>query len=1123
MNKFHVTSITPSLAKSTLCQVLTLVSLAAISTSTLANFVLEPNSNVPSSTVTQAPAEVMPTITPKSVTPSPIPKAVAHSSPSAPQAPSTTPAAVASNTPKIPPTAPTIIVEAPGPQQPSTTQTSPPPAAIRMDENIRLAAAAPASVVPTSTPKTTELKAEDSAHPLSSQIIQSTPVPTSTLPRSETIPATQTESINKPSTRSSQPIHAYHADTYEFSFKTFVEAHNLEDAYSIAKAAVEQDPGNLKWHERLAVVATWTQRPAVSLQQWQYLAAHGKDDDEVINHIITLAVGLRDDAALVTALKVKVARHPDDMGAWEQLAASYERLNEPQQAIQLLEQGYAKNPNQNYLSIIAYLYKSIGEPQQESAEIQRIISSYGVTTDLALRESELSYSGGHIDTALSKLLAAKGKAKPTDFNYWRTLSDLAWMAQDYSNAVYASEILYKQGHAAAEDYSRIINVMQTTNPHFAMQLSEEGWKKFHQPLFFLSMMDLGSKLEEWGTLRDAYLSLTPDDKKQLAVTPYYWTTLAMVWQQLGNLEQSRLAYLQALQLDPNDLLLKTGYIWLLIDQNNKMELAQKMTEWAPLIAKDVRLWDAFTYGALALNLNPLALKLFNQELPLKLKDFPWQIAFAARLEDSDLIPAAYWMRNYAWRGVQKSLLQQKTPITNEDWFPYTELAAVQAPGDVAYEAMVKLGQYPFQLRNLNMLLAWSVATSNFALADFLLQYYQEKHLTVPAVMELNIALNANDLPVMQNLVTPSDTHSTKEILNEVGDVDARDAALRLGQRGLMEQYAYDGMDQIQLTKAQQTPNYQLLAQTMVDQANNVFVQSQYFAFGSVTQIQTLMSTRIHLNPNVYVTPFVSYAPQWSNDESLITGVPHFDEEAGVNLNYLDNRNNWQFGAGERSDLNTFATAHISDSYQWNAWINLNVLAGYMERSYLTAPMLVGGAENVLQATVTDNIDNHNFIVAQEEGDEYVSQTGSNLGWGNLLNGEIDHRFTLDYPDIGVRAFGQVAAFAHTGGLTNSLESLIPAGQPTDVDYFIPGSFSQWGFGTYFGQLYKDNYTSLIRPYGAADVFYNTVTGLGYDASGGISMSVLGDDQLALFVQYSQGSGGVAQQTLAVGSSYKYLF
>ncbi len=985
--------------------------------------------------------------------------------------------------------------------------------------------------------------------PFSPAIATDRTVPITTAPplmeqpfQTDTIYDLNTKAYNNSILQVNQPLHAYNQDLYEFSFKTFLEAENLNDAYRIADAAVKQNPTDLSWHERLAIIATWTQHPDVALKQWQYLAAHGRNDDGVLGHIIELSKGLHDDPALVEALKTHIDRYPDDTQAWEDLAAAYERLNQPYEAISLLQQGYVRKPNKIYLSIIAYLYNSIGEPRQEAIEINNIISHYGVTTDLALRQSEISYSQGSINIALKKLLAAKSKAKPTDYSYWRTLSDLAWIAQDYPDALLAAQTLYQQGQANADDYAHMINLLQKTNPEFAFSLSAEAWKNFHQPTFFFSAISSGSQLEKWAKLRDLYLSLSSDDKKQLTNNSYYWTTLSQVWQQLGNSEAAIKALDEALALEPDNIDIKVGYLWLLIDSNAKTSLARLINKWADLINntqgtnKNPGLWDVFAYGALALGNDQLALKLFDENLPNQLQNYPWLISFAGSLEDADYILASYWARNFAWQGVQHSLAAQKTLITSEQWFPYAELSAIEAPGEISGQAMRRLAQYPLTDTNLNELLSWAVSTGEYDLATYLLKYYQINHIPIPQITELNVALNNNELPTMQRIITPSPTTDTltnpknpKAVNDQTGvndqieAVDARDAAVRLGQFAMAEQYAYAGMDQIQSNQAQQTFSYQLLAETMVAQANDVSLSPVFLEFGSVTQMNTYFTSVLHINANLSVAPFATYGPQWSNNKTQLTNVPTSDSEAGVNLNYKNNRNDWEVGASVRNDVRTFATARAQDSYQWNTALNLNLLLGYNQRSYLTDAMLVGGAQNMAQLTATYNLDNHNFLVAQEEGDEYVSQSGYNLGWGNLVNGEIDHRFTLDYPDIGVRAFGELANFAHTGTPRSDLTPLIPVNQSISSSFFIPDSFSQWGVGTYLGELYKDNYTSLFRPYFAADVFYNTVTHIGYDAGGGVAMRVFGDDQLAAFAEYSQDSGGVAQQTISVGCSYKYLF
>ncbi len=901
---------------------------------------------------------------------------------------------------------------------------------------------------------------------------------------------------------------------YDLAYQAFLANRNLKDAFLLAQSAVQQNPDNLQWRQRLAQMATWYGKPRVALQQWQYLLEHGKQEKQHLDSIIDLAQGLHDDGVLIEALHVKIKIYGDDQEVWKQMISAYERLNQPEKAIDLLKQANARQPKELYLLLMADIYDNMGFPQQEFDTLNSIKAKYGVTPGLAARQAEILYNEGNLQGALNTLQQAKSKAQATDTRYWRSMADLSWMMQDRPDALQASEVLVKSGYATLEDYQRLINLLQFKDPQRAFDLSQRAWKKYKDPSLYLTMMSLGNDIKDWGALKESYTALSPDVKNELSQIPFFWTTVAQIWQQVGRPDWAREAYLQALDQDPTGTGMRAGYIWLLIDQKDYATLQDVLMEWHSDIdlKTDPQLWDAAANGYLFMGNRPMAITMFQEELPTKLNDFPWLITYAATLENMGYHRASTDLFIFIWDRINQHHQQKAEELSPQEWAPYIETAARRSPGDIYGKSVQKFAQGPHMVATPDILTSYSLDTQNYELGNYLVNYYKSKQVKPPPLQGLFLALNNNDTPLME------------EYLLDHADVlrptDNRDAALRMNYYALAEQYAYEATDKYPYD----TLLHDQASDTLLNGADFVKANEQFIKVGSVEGIQTIIKGKYYISQNWAVAPYVSYiGNQKSVAQESITNVPDDDLEGGLNFDYRSFRNQMELSAGVRDALYTFPTAHFNDIYKITSALTGQLFLGYNQRAAETTALFVGGVKDNVVGNLSYEVTPYNVLVGQYEADLFTDQQSRYLGYGNVFTGQYIHRLRLDYPDIALRAFGELHFYNGPGSLQGRTTQLVPTGTVADADFLVPESFNQWGLGFDYDNFYRGTYTDRLRPYFSGNVFFNSVSGVGYDADGGLKTSVFGNDQLDIYGGYSQGAAGQDQINSVFGLSYQYLF
>jgi len=158
-----------------------------------------------------------------------------------------------------------------------------------------------------------------------------------------------------------------------------------------------------------------------------------------------------------------------------------------------------------------------------------------------------------------------------------------------------------------------------------------------------------------------------------------------------------------------------------------------------------------------------------------------------------------------------------------------------------------------------------------------------------------------------------------------------------------------------------------------------------------------------------------------------------------------------------------------------------------------------------------------------EGNRFYGQDRSFLGSGMVFDGEIGHRFRVEYPDYTIRVVGTVARYNATGTVSPLMARLLASGAAPVVDQIMPRSFNQFGMLFGFGTDYLDRYTRAWRPFMDAGMLHDNREGWGVQAQIGVAGSVFGNDHLALYIEHQSITRAGTSPLTEIGLRYRWLY
>lgn len=979
-------------------------------------------------------------------------------------------------------------------------------------------------------------------------------------------------------------IAPFNADDYDLAYRVFMGSGNLNDALRVAEAAVRQRPDLKIWTERAAQVAEWNRQPMAALHYWlSYAQSTG--DDTAWQNVLRLAPALNEDHAYLAGLRYQASRQPGDMKLLDQVIAAYERLGEPVEGLAYLNSIARGDHRQAILERYATLAERAGKDDQAYATYALLQNAYGPNARYALKLANMLYVRGQFEQALAAMQAASKAAVPTDDLFWRTFAQLARLNQrdDLSRVAYRQLLI--GGHAQPDDLASMIDFYDAS-PIDAGRLAELAFRKGGSMTTLQQAIYYYTRARAFRRIEGLLAALTPEQRRAAERSAGVLGARAEYERQTGQWNAAMGDLRRAVALPEAGSEVRTAYLWGLLDSGQNAELKRALALWRGEAENDSTYWGAYAAAGLQLFDVNLALRFLGRQGKSMQSDPLWLLAYADAREMAGQPDAAWRLRREAWRQLWQAdgegATSAKAPAQNSrrsgtrvtvgdgDAMPVEEearselrarrvaLAQTFGSGDLAQRLLIELlrddrramkqareggpatvaasalgdidtlpaeppetpADKRKQARVSDQLvsavakeaaLGWALSQEANDLARaWLLQQYTHR-MTRPAYAEISIALAERDLQTLNRLL--DDTPDRIPLYNRI---DANTMTDRLGEA---QRLSFEGLT----TAPDDAQLHERVQETLLTNAQALEPRETWFKQAPLTYFETSAAAGIRLTDHASMLVRATQRNQRSTDDTQLTGVPAQDRSVDWIAQYQTQNTQWKGTVGWREGLTTFTAFRLDGLLGQVGPLGTELSIGRNQPANETPQLRVGGVKDLVSIGGNWRLTQRQYVRARVEGDRFYGQDRSFLGSGVVVDGEVGHRFRVEYPDYTIRVIGTYARYNASGTPGALLGRLLPPDTAPTADQFVPRSFAQYGVLFGFGTDYLDRYTRGWRPFMDVGMLRDNREGWGSQVQLGVAGSVFGNDHLALYVEHASVTRSGTSPLTEIGLRYRWLY
>ena len=926
----------------------------------------------------------------------------------------------------------------------------------------------------------------------------------------------------------------YDEALYKLAYDVFLANNNAADAFRVALAAVTQRPGDMAWRTRLAQVAEFTGKAELALQQWLRVAI-ASGDENAYRAVLRLAPGLYDDEALLTAWQHTATQRPLSANEWQLVVDVYERLGRPGDAVTYLATqlgrrgGGGPASDSVLLDLMARVQANMGRVADAITSLERLrrVDPDDRERDLdrAIRLATLYFLKPDFAAAYRTLEPLRSRAGSGQEEYWRLLSDLAWQLQQDDVAREAYGVLVAQPKATAVDLERMVRLIRADKPEEAARLAEFSWTQFHNLNGLLSALEIHAGRGDRTALARLYAGITMADEENLGGSPFFYELRARYHLQGGRLPLALADYRRATALNPGNTGLRVAFLWFLIDSRQKAVLVRQLAEWSAEAQKNAEYWDAYAAGYVQAGEPKRAVGYLSRQAKQKSGDFLWLSNYADVLEESGGGAMAERIRRHAWLVVRSAGNRDLRDGPRERQIATARLILQYAPGDASLSVMRLLlrqdggppgeATKPLDAAAAELALGWAVSTEQHEAARAWLwqRYARNLAKTRPAAplwAEVSVALAQDDKATLERLLfTRSEDMSPGNRIDAARSLQARQLAQTLGFEA-QEKRPDD--DEIHLR----------LATDLLAGASSAIAEDKLFTRGVLQGHDETARSQVWLTPRLRLTVELNDVRQHTADSTQLTGVPGVDRTLTASVLLRGDSGDTEVALARRDAMSDFTALKLMRVMRMDAG-SAQLSASLRERAFETVPLYVGGHKDEMAASGTYNFSLREYVTARAWTARFHTQQDAYLGHGRGLSLETGHRLRIEYPDLSVRLSRVISHYEAEPLADAQSAQLSPGGAIPPGSFFVPKSFRLWGVNLSSGMASREDYSRALRPIMDIGRSVNSVSGNGYNWLVGAGGSVLGHDQLALYLMRSRGGGGTNVSIQEVGVRYQYFF
>ncbi|MFO1435127.1 MAG: tetratricopeptide repeat protein [Gammaproteobacteria bacterium] len=913
----------------------------------------------------------------------------------------------------------------------------------------------------------------------------------------------------------------FDARIYDISYQIFLANRNLRDAYRIAVAAVEQQPTNTLWRERLAQVSEWNQDPTRALVNWKELA-ESRGDKVSWDQVRRLAPALFDYRTVVEIMQRDArAGQLDDAGI-DKLVTAYENAGIPEEGVKFLRSLDKMHPRDLYLEKIAFLQSRMGADNDALATYGELVQRYGQRTTWSMSVATLHILHGNIDSAYRHLEATHQVATPADTAFLKLYAALAEYMQHPEAARMTYRALIKQNPDDRDLLSQLMSLLNG-KPEEAVRIAEYGWKQHHELQYLIQALDLNVQLRRFKDAQSLLDSLSLEQTKQALGDAHFLAARANFYQGEGKFDAAMQDVETAMRITPNSLPLHMQWLWLAIEKKDIPRLRRAARVLEPKAGGEML--DVLAVARVTTGDLQGALPLFRKRLEAHMNDYIWLMDYADVLADTGYPDLAYELRLRT-----KTLLQKIAPKGQRlAWPMAARLAMSHTSGDPVAQIMRELLALDGTTNEIDnatadALMLWLMRSEQYDRAKLWFWRRYAHALKKPAWAEFAVALLEKDRPKLNEMLADD------ELRRNIDKYDRVQAAKLLDEPALAREFAFSELEDHVGTDPTLEND---LVELLDDTANIIGVETGFGERGGLEGPSWKLFGRFPLTRGLQLDTQVK-SNHWSIAQSKSFGeIPDNDLtlEALPSWRHLRlARTSLRLGIRDALATNGFAEVAHEKSF---GRLHTRLALGLHIPTEEGTAIRLGGRQDRLLFNADWSFTERSFLNMELAGNLYSTQDGEAIGSGQHAQFTLGHKFRLSYPDFSMRFTAGWYGYRREDEVRGDAVKLSP--DITDVNgqtqrpqtapgsFFLPQDFAQYGIYFGFGERYRENYTHNWRPFIDFGVTWNTVSGLGNDLSAGIGGKVFGDDHLSISFDRASGGGGLGESDQVLWFNYRYFF
>jgi hypothetical protein len=864
---------------------------------------------------------------------------------------------------------------------------------------------------------------------------------------------------------------------YQLLVQSFLGANDLQNALRVLEDAVKRFPQNPKWWELYGQVLIWNNMGAKAGEVF-YEGYKNTKNKELAKKAFEISLAFnRIDIAKELMEVVSV---PPNVKVY-----IYDQLGDVEG---LLKFSYTLK-TKDMLLMRAQILNALGRKREAEETIDEYIKLYGKDEKSVLLLANIYYSGRKFEQALKVLKDFLPSVKEDNVEFYRTLSDLAWMLQDYDATALASEQLISLSKGEVADYIRLSEIYFRKGSKRAVFLALEGYKKFENIILLKTAFYYSYALG----LYDQTVAIFKDhrDKLQDDVNTVFSYLLAL--QQLGKKEEA-LEELEKILAKAKTPELVSFYIYSLVEAQRVDELKRVLKEYEtytknPLVAQ------AYAVAYISLQQGQTALsyyKLSGSQDPLLYADI---INVMGMEEEAKAIKLKAYRGlksgGVPWDDLEKLRLYLSLAMEFEN--PEVFERKLQRAKEVLSDAVWK---------DIYFAYLFSKEQRERAILQQRLYKYPLKPW-----MWLNLALWQDDRYLaLQLLESDPEALPIRDRVEALRRVGQPRRALELAFKGL-EENPYD---------------YQLYKQfrdLAVQESNRVSLEASHQKREAYGQFVERLEVETKLGDTNYSVGFRSstFQPTYKKDQAIRQKVGGYQAE--IYLRRRFDRGYIGFGIGQLERLRSVMNFRLfGESYLFSG-LSAGLEVGYRQPSTESLYLELGGLKNYAKLSLTFNPYSRLGFYSSLEVNEFYSQDIKRLGTGFFAYNQAQYKLKAGYPDYALRAFLSYGNYREKAGSEGVIEQL----SPFTTFRVLPENYYAVGLGFSFGFEHKDSYTRFWRPFFDASLAYNSLGSLGISTEVGLGGAVFGRDNFSVGLSFSKNTGGTKETVIGPYLIYRYYF